>query len=117
MSIVFTFALAHAQTDTTKVEITPTNQTKSNSYTSTKIVEDPSKDMIKIPMTQVPETLKVTLQEDQYKDWEKNGIVYQNPGTSEFALKISVVSNSANTTLPTWYYFDGNGKRISQPQD
>ncbi len=109
--IIFSIMLACAKTDTGASATM--HKTDSVSFRTTpKKVEDPSKDMIKIPSNEVPFSLRSTLQGSEYSGWETNGVVYQNPGTGEYAVQINSVNSSSVATIPVWHRFDPNGKRI-----
>jgi len=103
-------AVANGQTDTTKTKSTgkATTQSASQSY--------PTKDMKKVSPSEIPASLRTTLQAPEYKGWE-NGTVYYNSVTKEYALQSPQASGTTSATTgkkdnTTWHRFDSNGKRI-----
>jgi hypothetical protein len=63
--------------------------------------------MVEIQAEQVPASLRRTLRESQYKGWEENGTLYQNPSTSEYVLEMK---NTNDASQPRIYRFDKNGQ-------
>jgi hypothetical protein len=63
--------------------------------------------MVEIQAEQIPESLRSTLNEGQYRGWEENGTLYQDPSSSEYIL---VMDKTENSTQPKVYRFDHNGE-------
>ena len=103
---------ANAQ-DTTKVSIppppVPQDQTAPQNQTQQDQAQQDQtnfkKNMIIIPSTDVPASLRSTLQGGQYKGWE-NGTIYRNQSSDMFMVEM----RDGNQTK--MYRFDQNGKAI-----
>jgi hypothetical protein len=82
-------------------------QTKdsTNQQTVPSTEQNYKKDMVKIKSTEVPASLKTTLQGTEYKGWE-NGTVYRNENSDMYLVEVS------NGGTSTSYRFDANGKPI-----
>jgi len=67
------------------------------------------KDMVSIQATEIPDSLKSTLQGAQFKGWE-NGAFYRNQNADEFIIEIrDEVENRTKA-----FRFDANGKPIKK---
>jgi hypothetical protein len=66
-----------------------------------------TEDMVEIQAEQVPEPLRRTLGESQYKGWEENGTLYQDPSSSEYVLEMQSTNDASQ---PRIYRFDKNGQ-------
>lgn len=66
-----------------------------------------TEDMVEIQAEQVPEPLRRTLGESQYKGWEENGTLYQDPSSSEYVLEMQSPNDASQ---PRIYRFDKNGQ-------
>ncbi len=89
--------------DTTRTQ--PTQPTQPNQTTQTPD-QNYKKDMVQIKSTEVPASLKTTLQGSQYKGWEA-GTVYRNQNSDMYLVEMKEGSNPPKT-----YRFDANGKVI-----
>ena len=72
----------------------------------TTIQQNYRKDMTKIQASEIPASLKTTLQDAQYKGWEQ-GTVYKSKNGDMYVVEL----NDANNRMQT-YRFDANGKPI-----
>jgi hypothetical protein len=94
---------ANAQSsDTTKspskTTTQPTPQQPSNQMTH-------SKDMVKVKTTEIPASLRKTLEDPMYTGWE-NSTIYRNKTNDQYTLELM-----SGTTTKT-YHFDKAGKPI-----
>jgi len=93
-----------------------TNQTQSSNYQNY-----PTKDMKRVNSSDIPASLRTTLQGQEYSGWE-NATIYHNSTTGEYAYQptgsgsTSAVSGNSGQKNATWYRFDKNGKRIPDPK-
>lgn len=67
--------------------------------------------MVEVQEDQIPESLRTTLQEREYKGWKESGKLYRNPSTSEYVLIIDKTDNSSQERR---YRFDANGERVNE---
>jgi hypothetical protein len=110
-------AMVNAQTDTTRSSTSSTSQSQSSQstqYAQSQYQNYPTKDMKRVNSSEIPASLKTTLQGPEYKGWE-SGTVYQNSTTGEYYLQSSPSSSTSATgkkSSPTWYHFDKSGKRV-----
>jgi hypothetical protein len=65
-----------------------------------------NEDRVVVRTNEIPESLKVTLNGDQYKGWE-NSTIYRNRSTNEYMIEI----RDGSTTRT--HYFDKDGKAIN----
>jgi Ni/Co efflux regulator RcnB len=98
---------AHAQ-DSTNVTTPPEVPQQEQTVPQDQTQQEPSdfrKDMVVIPSSEVPASLRSTLQGEQYKGWER-GTIYRNQNSDMFIVEMR---NGDNTRM---YRFDQNGKPI-----
>lgn len=74
-------------------------QTSGNEYRT--------EDMVEVQTEQIPASLRRTLRESQYKGWEENGTLYQDPSTNEYVL---VMDKTDDSSQARGYRFDKNGQ-------
>jgi hypothetical protein len=104
-------ANAQVTQDTTQTEQPPTEQPPTDQPTtdqpteSPNLAEDPNMEMIQ--SSDVPASLRSTLQGTEYAGWE-NGQVYRNKSTNEFIVQIGEDADKKT------YTFDSNGKRVDE---
>jgi len=109
---------ATGATSTSAGTTTPSGTSGSTLETETTIsTEQPStswraEDRVVIVSSDIPASLRVTLEDDTYRGWE-NSTIYRNRETNEYMIEIRDGSNSRI------YYFDKDGKalQISGPDD
>lgn len=112
---VCSVAMVNAQTDTTKT-MTKTTTTQSTAYQTY-----PTKDMKKVSVSELPASLRTTLQAPEYKGWE-NSTVYYNATTGQYSYQAPAMNGTTSATTtktqPQWYHFDKAGKRLpdTKPQ-
>jgi hypothetical protein len=63
------------------------------------------RDLVRVQSSDVPASLRSTLQGAEYKGWE-NGTVYRNKTTNEYVVEVGDGTNKKT------YRFDRNGKRV-----
>lgn len=108
-SVLFVGATSlYAQSQDSTSTQDETSRTKRSSASSSQgdASQNYTKDMTKIQSSDVPASLRSTLQGSQYKGWEK-GTVYQSRNNDGYAIEIK----DGNKTKR--FRFDANGK----PQD
>jgi hypothetical protein len=66
-------------------------------------------DRVIVPQDQLPQAMRLTLEENQYKGWE-NSTIYQDRTTGEYFLDVFNTSNTSKT-----YRFDRNGRLVEDP--
>ncbi len=69
------------------------------------------KDMVKIQSSEVPDNLRTTLQDTQYKGWEKSTI-YRSKNNDMYLIETKDESNRTKT-----HRFDNSGKAIKDDND
>jgi Ni/Co efflux regulator RcnB len=89
--------------DTTKTKQTPTQQPSNQ-------LKDDMKGWTMVTAAEVPESLRTTLANNQYKGWE-SGTVYKNQAGDTYAVQIGA------GTEKKVHYFDKNGKVTKRPND
>ncbi|HEX5172018.1 MAG TPA: hypothetical protein VFW11_22725 [Cyclobacteriaceae bacterium] len=67
--------------------------------------KDPTKDMVKITSTELPQPVKDALSSSSYTGWE-SGDIYRSENSDKYVIKVG------DATQPKYYYFDRNGKPI-----
>jgi len=122
IGIAMSIAIAQAQTDTsrtkTKPTQTPTNRQDTSRNQSNQYRSHSTKDMVRVNQSDIPASLRTTLQGSEYKGWEK-GTLYHNPKTNEYLLQFtpqSGTSASGSAGSQQSYRFDSQGKRIPDSQ-
>ncbi|MGC3945448.1 MAG: hypothetical protein QM762_13195 [Chryseolinea sp.] len=100
---------AFAQQDTTRAAQQPQSQSQQPQSPN----QQPSdqfnvKDYSEVKSSDVPSSLRTTLQEDQYKGWESGKLYRQNNGQGYY------LSTGTGTTTKN-YYFDKDGKAMKGP--
>jgi len=93
-------SMQNSSTPSTGVEVQTTQPSPSTSWNN--------EDKIIIVNDDIPPSLRVTLQGDQFKGWE-NSTIFQNRKTNEYMIEIRDGSNAKV------YYFDKDGKLLSNP--
>jgi len=104
-------AIANAQADSSR--------TKSSTYSANPNYQSyPTRDMKRVSSSEIPASLRTTLQDSEYRGWE-NGTIYFNSITNEYSLQATPSSSgstsstsAAGTKSLSWYRFDKSGKRI-----
>jgi hypothetical protein len=107
--IVSASAAAFAQQDTTRAA-----QPQSQSQQPQSPNQQPSdqfnvKDYSEVQTSEVPASLRTTLQGDQYKGWESGKLYRQNNGQGYY------LSTGTGTSAKN-YYFDKDGKAMKGPE-
>jgi hypothetical protein len=104
-------------TGATSTSAGTTTPTGTSSTETTITTEQPSaswraEDRVVIVNSDIPPSLRITLEDDMYLGWE-NSTIYRNRQTNEYMIEIRDGSNSKI------YYFDKDGKalQISGPDD
>ncbi|MBA4053488.1 MAG: hypothetical protein C0490_02130 [Marivirga sp.] len=64
------------------------------------------KDMVRINATEIPASLRSTLQESQYKGWE-NAAIYRSKNSDMYLVEMRDENDRSKT-----YRFDANGKLV-----
>lgn len=92
MTVAFFLSMtaAFAQTDTTEVR-----------------ADDPTKDMVKITSTELPQPVQDALSSSSYSGWEM-GEIYRSENSDKYVIKVGDASK------PEYYYFDANGKPMKK---
>ena len=101
-------SIAAYSQDTTGVTTPPAPVEQDQTSPQNQVEQDQAnfkKDMIIIPATEVPASLRGTLQGTQYKGWE-NGTIYRNQSSDMFMVEV----REGNQTKT--YRFDKNGKAV-----
>ncbi len=115
-AVLLSFAFATAQSDTTRNK----NRIKKPSATSMNRMDSssqwyksyPTKDMIKVKTSDIPSTLRTTLQGSEYGGWE-TGTLYQNSTTKEYSLQLPRSgAGASNNKNNGWHRFDPQGKMV-----
>lgn len=114
----FSIAMVNAQSDSIRTKpATTMSKTQSTMYQNY-----PTRDMKKISSSEIPASLRTTLQGTEYKGWE-NGTIYLNSTTNEYSYQAAPVKGNNSTSKDMnavgWYRFDQSGKRITDlnPKD
>jgi hypothetical protein len=106
----FSMAVAHAQSDSSR-----NTSAGSPTQTTTTYQNYPTKDMKKLAPTEIPASLRTTLQGSEYDGWE-NGTIYFNSMTNEYVYepqpRTEDNTSAQGKKRTTWYRFDKSGKRI-----
>jgi hypothetical protein len=108
-------AMVNAQTqDSTRSK--SSSQSGSTQTPSANYQNYPTKDMKRIKSSEIPASLRTTLQGPEYSGWE-NSPLYYNSTTGEYSYQptgsgSSSSSSSGQKNNSGWYRFDKNGKRI-----
>jgi hypothetical protein len=66
-----------------------------------------TEDMVEVQAEQIPASLRRTLSESQYRGWEENGTLYQDPSGNEYVLEMQ---STTDASQPRVYRFDKNGQ-------
>ncbi|MEJ1238020.1 hypothetical protein WBG78_07825 [Chryseolinea sp. T2] len=107
--IVSASAAAFAQQDTTSTKQQPQSQSQQPQSPN----QQPSdqfnvKDYSQVQSSDLPASLRTTLQGDQYKGWENGKLYRQNNGNGYY------LSTGTGTSTKN-YYFDKDGKAMKDP--
>ena len=96
---------AQDSTRTTQPSVSQPSNTQQPSTTQQPSQDYQQRDMVKIKSSEVPASLRSTLQGSEYKGWE-NGTIYRNKTNDGYMVEIG-----DGTTRKT-YRFDKGGKRM-----
>jgi hypothetical protein len=101
-------AIAVNAQDTTRVS--GQDKTAPQDQTQTPKQDQPNylKDMTVIQASEVPASLRSTLQGDQYKGWESNSTIYRSKNSDQFVVEM----REGNQTKI--HRFDKNGKAVKE---
>lgn len=89
-ALFISLSAALAQTDTTSVQ-----------------TNDPTKDMVKITSTELPQPVQDALGTSSYTGWE-SGEIYRSENSDRYVVKMGDASE------PKYYHFDANGQPINK---
>ena len=107
--IVSAFATAFAQQDTTRAAQPQSQSPQPQSPNQQPSEQFNVKEYSEVQSSDVPATLRTTLQSDQYKGWESGKLYRQNNGQGYY-LSTGTGISSKN------YYFDNTGKAMKAPE-
>ena len=110
VALIVSASAAFAQQDTTHAVQQPQSQSQQPQSPNQQPSEQFNvKEYSEIQSSELPASLRTTLQGDEYKGWENGKLYRQNNGQSYY-LNIGTANSTKN------YYFDKNGISMKGPE-
>jgi len=92
---------------TSMAQVTDSTKNLTTRQSDGQLINQPQPDLIKLKSSDIPASLRKTLQKSKYKGWE-NSMIYKQKSTNEYLVEI-LENGKAKT-----YRFDENGEPLKK---